>query len=170
MDETGTRRGSVTTEDDGRQRLEFRRTWPVPADDVWTALTRPDRLARWIGRYDGERAPGATGTFTLTFELEPAAERVTVAECVEQRRLVLEWPDQEGWRVELDLVTRGGGTTLVFVQRFPDATGLPDYATGWHWYLDKLDAEMTGKPQPRAADWDAFLAEVGPAYGRAPEG
>jgi hypothetical protein len=35
-------------------------------------------------------------------------------------------------------------------------------AMGWHWYLDKLDAEVSGRPQP--AEWDAFLAEVGPAY------
>ena len=50
------RRGTVTAEADGRQRLEFRRSWPDPIDDVWSALTEPDRLARWIGRYEGERA------------------------------------------------------------------------------------------------------------------
>ena len=33
---------------------------------------------------------------------------------------------------------------------------------GWHWYLDKLDAEVGGGPGP--ADWDAFFAEVGPGY------
>ena len=31
-------------------------SWPDPIDDVWAALTEPDRLARWIGVYDGERA------------------------------------------------------------------------------------------------------------------
>ena len=44
-----TRRGIVTRLDDGRQRLEFRRSWPDPIDDVWAALTEPDRMARWIG-------------------------------------------------------------------------------------------------------------------------
>jgi uncharacterized protein YndB with AHSA1/START domain len=44
-----TRRGAVTTEDDGRQRLGLRRFWPDPLDGVWAALTEPDRLARWIG-------------------------------------------------------------------------------------------------------------------------
>ena len=52
-------RGVVTTEDDGRQRLEFRRSWPDPIEDVWPALTEPDRLARWIGTYEGERGPVA---------------------------------------------------------------------------------------------------------------
>jgi uncharacterized protein YndB with AHSA1/START domain len=63
-----TRRGVVTREPDGRQRLEFRRSWADPIEDVWSALTEPDRLARWIGRYDGERAAGGTGTFTMTHE------------------------------------------------------------------------------------------------------
>jgi DNA-binding transcriptional ArsR family regulator len=53
------RRGVVTTEDDGRQRLEFRRSWPDPIDDVWVGAHRARPAARWIGTYDGERAPAA---------------------------------------------------------------------------------------------------------------
>jgi hypothetical protein len=37
---------------------------------------------------------------------------------------------------------------------------------GWHWYLEKFGAELGG-PAP-TGDWDAFVAEVGPAYGRTP--
>jgi uncharacterized protein YndB with AHSA1/START domain len=165
MDETDTRYGSVEPEDGGR-RLEFRRTWPVPADEVWTALTDPGRTVRWIGRYDGERAPGATGSFTMTFEGEGPAERLRIVECAELHRLVLEWPDQAGWRVELDLVAQRGGSTLIFVQRFADPAAVPDVATGWHWYLDRLDAEISGTEPP--SEWDAFVAEVGPHYGYAP--
>ena len=45
----------------------------------------------------------------------------------------------------------------------PAAADVTDMAMGWHWYLDKLDAEVSGRPQP-TADWDTFTAEVGPAY------
>ena len=34
-------RGVVTRLDDGRQRLEFRRSWPDPIEDGWSALTEP---------------------------------------------------------------------------------------------------------------------------------
>ena len=168
VDSTDTRYGTVTEEPGGGRRLEFRRTWPDDADDVWAALTDPDRTVRWIGSYDGERGAGATGTVTMAFEDGAPAERLTVAECVAPSRLVLEWPDTGGWRVELDLVAQRGGTTLIFVQRFADPSGVPDVAAGWHWYLDKLDAEIAGGAPP--GDWDAFLAEVGPRYGRVPEG
>ena len=160
------RRGVVTTEDDGRQRLEFRRSWPDPIEDVWSALTEPDRLARWIGRYEGERRAGGAGTFAMTHEAgEDAGSPTTIVECDPPRRLVIEWvqPDADAWRVDLDLWVEDGRTVLRFVQLFPAAADVTDMAMGWHWYLDKLDSEVSGRPQP-TADWDTFTAEVGPAY------
>jgi uncharacterized protein YndB with AHSA1/START domain len=162
-----TRRGVVTREDDGRQRLVFRRSWPDPIEDVWGALTAPDRLARWLGVYDGARGPGGTGTFTMTHEGgEHAGDPMTIVECDPPRRLVVEWTQQETgtWRVDLDLWSEDGRTQLRFVQVFPADADVTDFALGWHWYLDKLGAEVAGERAP--GEWDAFLAEVGAAYGR----
>ena len=156
------RYGTVTDGPGGTRRLEFRRSWPDPIEDVWSALTEPDRLARWIGTYDGGRGTGGTGTFTMTHESEPAGEAMTIVECDPPRRLVLAWDGQENWRVDLDLSEEGGRTVLRFAQVFVTTEEVPDVAAGWHWYLDKFEAELTGRPQP--GDWDAFLAEVGPAY------
>ncbi|MCZ2859043.1 SRPBCC family protein [Blastococcus sp. VKM Ac-2987] len=162
----GARRGTVTTEDDGRRRLEFRRSWPDPIEDVWAALTEPDRMGRWIGTYEGERAVGGTGTFTMTHEAEQIGEPMTIRECDPPRRLVVEWTQQEteDWSLALDLRAEDGRTHLLFTQVFPAGTDVVDFAMGWHWYLDKFGAEVAGDPVP--GDWDAFLAEVGPAYGR----
>ena len=165
MTDIDDRRGVVTTAAEGRQRLEFRRSWPDPIEDVWAALTEPDRLARWIGVYDGERRPGGTGTFAMTHEGgEPAGEPTTLVECDPPRRRVIEWvqQDAQAWRIDLDLWVEDGRTVLRFVQFFAADADVADFAGGWHWYLDKLDAEVGGRPQP--ADWDAFWAEVGPGY------
>ena len=166
-EELETRRGVVTVEDDGRQRLEFRRSWPDPIEDVWSALTDPERLARWIGVYDGERAVGGRGAFAMTHEEgEPVGHPMTIVECDPPRRLVIEWAQQDtdAWRVDLDLWREGDRTVLRFVQFYGAGADLTDFALGWHWYLDKLGAEVGGTRGP--AEWDAFLAEVGPAYGR----
>ena len=158
------RRGVVTTEDDGRQRLEFRRSWPDPVEDVWSALTEPDRLARWIGTYDGERVPGGTGTFTMTHEQEPVGEPVRIVECDRPRRLVVEWVGQDDWILAVDLWSEDDRTVLRFRQVFAAGVDVADFAAGWHWYLDKLDAEVGGRPGP--GDWDAFAADVAaPVYG-----
>ncbi len=160
-------RGVVTIEDDGRQRLEFRRSWPDPIEDVWSALTEPERLARWIGVYDGERAVGGRGTFAMTHEEgESGSEPMTIVECDPPRRLVIEWvqQDTDAWRVDLDLWREGDRTVLRFVQFYGAGADVTDFVLGWHWYLNRFGAEVAGTPAP--ADWDTFLAEVGPAYGR----
>ena len=164
-DDLEARRGAVTTEDDGRLRLEYRRSWPDPIEEVWAALTEPERLARWIGRYEGPRGAGATGTFVMTQEEgDQSGQGITILECEPPRRLVVEWePSDYGhWRVELDLRAEGDRTVLRFVQHFPAGTDVTDMALGWHWYLDKVGAEIDGGAGP--ADWDAFVAETGPAY------
>ncbi|MGY2085484.1 metalloregulator ArsR/SmtB family transcription factor [Blastococcus sp. SYSU DS0539] len=162
------RRGAVTTEADGRQRLEFRRSWPDPVEDVWAALTDPDRMARWIGTYEGERGPGGHGTFTMTHEEEQVGEPMRIVECTPPRRLVVAWvqePEGSGvWRIDLDLSVEDDRTVLRFVQVFAADADVTDFAMGWHWYLDKLDAELGGRSVP--GDWESFSAEVGPAYGR----
>ena len=158
----GDRRGEVGTDPDGRRRLVFRRSWPDPAADVWAALTEPERSARWIGRYDGPHGAGAEGVFTMTAEEGAPTERVRIAECEPPRRLVVQWLDEMAWRVEVDLTEDGGTTTLVLTQVLPAGTDVADVASGWHWYLDRLDAAVTGGDVP--ADWDAFHAVVGPGY------
>jgi uncharacterized protein YndB with AHSA1/START domain len=162
---TDERYGVVTEEPGGAQRLQFRRSWPDPIEDVWSALTEPERLARWIGTYDGQRGAGGAGTFTMTHEEQPSGEAMTIVECDPPRRLVVEWPGEQGWRVDLDLSVEDGRTVLTFSQVFGPGADVGDYAAGWHWYLDKFDSEVTGRPQP--AGWDTFFAEVGPGYGRA---
>ena len=158
------RYGVVTDEPGGTRRLQFRRSWPDPIEDVWSALTENDRLERWIGRYDGNRGTGAGGTFTMTHEAEPVGEAMTIVECDPPRRLVVEWTAEQHFRVELDLAVEDGRTVLVFSQRFAPGADVGDYAAGWHWYLDKFEAVLTGRPAP--AEWDAFYAEVGPGYAR----
>jgi len=168
-EERTARRGTVTRQDDGSRRLEFRRSWPDPIEDVWGALTEDDRLGRWIGRYEGGRGAGATGTFFMTEEGgEHSGSPMTILECEPPRRLVVEWVQEgsDNWRVDLDLWTEDGRTWLRFTQVFAPEADVTDMALGWHWYLDKLDAELTGGEQAQASGWDAFVAAVGPAYGR----
>jgi uncharacterized protein YndB with AHSA1/START domain len=100
----------------------------------------------------------------MTHEQEPVGETMRVVECDPPRRLVVSWVGQDDWSVELDLWREDGRTVLRFRQVFAADADVADFAAGWHWYLDKFDAEVGGRPVPR--EWDAFAAEVaGPVYG-----
>jgi uncharacterized protein YndB with AHSA1/START domain len=157
------RYGQVTELPGGVQ-VQFRRSWPDPIEDVWAALTEPDRTARWIGTYEGERRVGGAGTLTMTHEEQSVGEPVRIVECDPPHRLVVQWESEQAWRVELQLTVADGRTVLLFTQLFAPGTEAVDYALGWHWYLDMFDAELTGGARP--GDWDTFLAATGPAYGR----
>ena len=101
-------------------------------------------------------------------EGEHAGSPTRIVECDPPRRLVVEWvqEESENWRVDLDLWAEDGRTVLRFVQFFPAGADVTDMALGWHWYLDKLGAEIDGGTAP--TDWDAFVAVTGSAYGRPP--
>jgi uncharacterized protein YndB with AHSA1/START domain len=157
------RLGRVTEVAEGVQ-VQFRRSWPDPIEDVWAALTRSDRTARWIGTYEGERRVGGSGTLTMTHEEESAGEPMRIVECDPPHRLVVQWESEQAWRIQLDLAEDQGRTVLVFTQVFPAGTDAGDYVLGWHWYLDQFHAELTGAAPP--GDWETFLAATGPAYGR----
>jgi uncharacterized protein YndB with AHSA1/START domain len=157
------RLGQVTEVPEGVQ-VRFRRSWPDPVEEVWAALTEPDRTARWFGTYAGERRVGGSGTLTMTHEEQSAGEPMRILECDPPRRLVVQWESEQAWRIQLDLAQEQGRTVLTFTQVFPPGTDAGDYVLGWHWYLDQLGAEVTGGPAPAA--WDEFVAAAGPAYGR----
>ncbi len=157
------RLGEVTEVPEG-VRVRFRRSWPDPIEDVWAALTEPDRTARWIGTYEGERRVGGAGTLTMDQEEGAGGEPMRIVECDPPRRLVVQWESEQAWRVQLDLTEEQDRTVLVFTQVFPAGTDAGDYVLGWHWYLDRFGAALTGSAPP--GDWDSFLAATGPAYGR----
>ena len=99
----------------------------------------------------------------MTAEEGAPASRLRIVECEPPRRLVVQWLDEMGWRVAVDLTEDGGTTTLVFTHGLNGDIGTTDVASGWHCYLDLLDAVLTGGEVP--ADWDSFYAAVGPGYG-----
>jgi len=102
----------------------------------------------------------------MTHEEQHLGQPMTIVECDPPRRLVVEWPQEGtgGWRVDLDLSARDGRTVLRFVQVFPADADVADVAMGWHWYLDKFDTEVSGRPGP--GEWDTFFPQVAPDYGR----
>jgi uncharacterized protein YndB with AHSA1/START domain len=132
---------------DGVHHLVIERTFAAPIDDVWAAVTEPERMARWIGTWSGDPATRRVA-FRMLFEggdPEGHGEDVDIRECDPPRRLaVTTHAAGQSWMLELDLSEADGVTTLVFTQPAVDPREAENVGPGWEYYLDRLVAVETG--------------------------
>ena len=140
------------------------RTFRMPRDEVWKAITEPERLERWIGTWSGDPAEGRV-SFRMTAEGEdiPANDYV-ITGCRPTEHLGLE-ADAAGMHFELrlDLSEEDGVTTLLFAQRMSDPEVASAVGPGWEYYLDRLVAAETGRD---VADvkWDGYYPALADDY------
>jgi uncharacterized protein YndB with AHSA1/START domain len=88
---------------------------PARPDEVWDALTEPERLADWFANeVEIDLRPGGTVTFRWSNGEE---RRGTLTEVEPEERLAFEW-DDDG-EVEFTLTEADGGTQLEVVETAP---------------------------------------------------
>jgi uncharacterized protein YndB with AHSA1/START domain len=129
----------------GRRVLTIVREFRAPIEDVWAAVTEPERLSRWIGTWEGDPASGQV-MFTMTAEGATTAEEMEIRECDPPRLLrVTSHVGEEHWFLEVLLEEREGVTTLTFTQPDIEPTQAESVGPGWEYYLDRLVAVQTGR-------------------------
>jgi uncharacterized protein YndB with AHSA1/START domain len=90
--------------------------FPVPPDELWDALTDPERLEEWFANdVELEPRPGGAGVFRWD---DGEEQRATVVVAEPGERLVLDWED-EG-EVEFTLEPVEGGTRLLVREAAPE--------------------------------------------------
>jgi uncharacterized protein YndB with AHSA1/START domain len=144
---------------EGQHVLVLTRQLRAPIEDVWAAVTEPDRLARWIGTWEGDPTSGSVH-FRMLFEGDHPGDTMTIRVCEPPRRLhVTSRVGNEKWLLDLDLEHADGLTTLTFVQRDVTVEQASDVGPGWDYYLDRLvDAETGADPAQRDFDRDYYPA------------
>jgi uncharacterized protein YndB with AHSA1/START domain len=137
-----------------RLTLFVTRTFDAPIEDVWAAITEPDRLARWIGTWSGDPESGSV-LFAMTAEGQaPPGDAMEIRECTPPRRLaVTSQVVEQRWYLDVDLSEADGVTTLAFSQPDVDHLDAPSVGAGWEYYLDRLVAAETGG-DPAAVDFE----------------
>lgn len=144
---TTTPLGTVLRDVDG-VRLEFTRSYDASAEEVWSALTDPDRTARWLGRWTGDPASGAV-ELVMAAEEDAPAERVTIDACEPPHRLAVTVGTADGpWPLVVTLAEEGRGTALRFVHHLAEPYDASSLGPGWHFYLDRLAAALVEQPVP----------------------
>ena len=134
-------------------------------DDLWGALTDPDRLAHWYGEVEGELSQG--GEFRVRIAL--AGERTGQVEaCEPPQRLLLTMRDpdaQPGQPEQLvngaQLIAEGAQTRLIWEVRGMPVDLLPAYGAGIQVHVEHLADYISGRELRNVeARWNELL----PAY------
>ena len=153
--------GSLRSENGkGVVRIEDR--YDTDIDDLWSALTDPRRLARWIAEVEGDLRLG--GEFRARFFASGWEGTGRVEACEPPRRLLLvtkglDQPDEHV--IEATLAADGDQTILVLEERGMPLNLLAAYGSGIQVHVEDLAAHLAGRER---CDSEARWNELLPAY------
>jgi uncharacterized protein YndB with AHSA1/START domain len=153
--------GSLRSADGtGVVRVEDR--FDTDVDDLWSVITDPGRLARWIGEVEGDLRLG--GEFRARFFSSGWEGTGRVEACEPPRRLLVltKQPGQvEEHSIEATLTADGDQTILVWEERGMPLDHLAAYGSGIQVHVEDLAAYLAGRER---CDASARWAELLPAY------
>jgi uncharacterized protein YndB with AHSA1/START domain len=154
--------GRLRAEDD-RAGVRFERRYDATPAELWSALTEPERLTRWLANV-AELELRVGGRFALVWQEDGQRTDGTVLALEPGRLLELGWtyPGEPDSAVRFELSADGDGTVLVLDHRGLPPASIAGYGAGWHSHLDSLEAHLQGGE----ADWSARFEELGPGYER----
>ena len=146
--------------DEKRGAIRVHDLYDTDIEDLWSACTVPERLARWIAEVSGDdlREGGTVqAAFTSTWA---GPIRIETCERPHHLRLTLEPDSDDQTEVEVWLAEEGTGTRLVVEERGLPLDGLHFYGAGWHAHLEDLGRSLVGESSTWKARWD----ELSPVY------
>jgi uncharacterized protein YndB with AHSA1/START domain len=150
LHDTGDNKGTVRVED----------FYDTDIQDLWSALTDPKRLERWLATVEGDLRLGGqiTARFTSTWS---GPGRIDV--CEAPHRLLVTWNagTVEETVTDADLTAEGDRTRLVIHERGLPSDELAAHGAGWQAHLEDLAAEVQGRP---AGDWRGRWTKLTPLY------
>ncbi|SEO80580.1 SRPBCC family protein [Actinacidiphila rubida] len=158
--DTGTRIVGSLRSEDGSGVVRMEDLFATDADDLWTALTEPRRLAAWLAEVDGDLHLGGTfqAVFTSSWE---GPGRVDV--CEPARRLLVTMnpglPDETV--IEALLTPEDGGTRLVIEERGLPLSEYSKHGAGWQAHVEDLIAHLDGRDR---TPWRDRWAQLAPHY------
>ena len=146
---------------DGKGVVRMEDRFDTGIDDLWSAITDPLRLARWLGEVEGDLRLG--GEFRARFfDGWEGTGRVEVCEPPQRLLVVTKHHRQEDEQViEAALAADGDQTILVWEERGMPLNLLAEYGSGIQVHVENLAAYLAGR---ELGDGEARWNELMPAY------
>ena len=148
---------------DGKGIVRMEDRFDTDIDDLWSALTDPRRLARWLGEVEGDLRLG--GEFRAHFFTSGWEGTGRVEACEPPHRLLLVTKDpDEPYElvIEATLTADGDRTDLVIEERGMPPDLLAPYGAGIQVHVEDLASHIAGRE--RTDDAQARWEQLLPAY------
>ncbi len=151
--------------DGARRTLVLTRRIGARADELWQALAQSDRLERWFGSWRGDPSSGQV-MLTMNAEAAPVpAVPCEIRVCDPPQRLGISVTDSYGhWQLTIELRESNGMTDLTLRHEDIELQAVPEVGPGWEWYLDRLEATVTGSALPTLEDFVDCYTPMGEDY------
>ena len=147
---------------DGKGIVRMEDRFDTDIDDLWSALTDPRRLARWLGEVEGDLRLG--GEFRARFFSSGWEGTGRVEACEPPQRLLVLTKDADEPAeqvIEATLAVDGDQTILVIEERGMPLDQLAAYGAGVQIHVEDLAAHLAERERrDTEARWDELL----PAY------
>ena len=147
---------------DGKGAVRMEDRFDTDIDDLWSALTDPRRLARWLGDVEGDLRLG--GEFRARFFASGWEGTGRVEACEPPRRLLVTTKHHrqaDEQVIEAMLAADGDQTILVWEERGMPLNLLAAYGAGIQVHVEDLAAHIAGRER---CDAEARWNELFPAY------
>ncbi len=129
-------------------------------DDLWSALTDAQRLARWIAEVEGDFRLGGDFRATFTSGWEGSG-RVDMCEPPRHLLVTMTPGGEDETVIEAELVADGDQTRLVVEERGLPLEELAAHGAGWQTHVEDLAAHLEGRER---TDWRSRWNELAPSY------
>ncbi len=147
---------------DGKGVVRMEDRFDTVIDDVWSALTDPRRLVRWLGEVEGDLRLGGEFRFHFFSSGSEGTGRVQACEPPRRLLLVIKGLDEPYEQViEAALAADGDQTILVVEERGMPPDLLAAYGAGIQVHVEDLAAHLAGRER---CDAGARWNELQPAY------
>lgn len=152
--------GTLRSED-GKAVVRMQDRFDTDIDDLWSALTDPRRLSRWLGEFDGDLRLG--GEYRSRFYASGAEGIMRVEVCEPPRHLRVVSTSSAEQFTDVTLTADGDHTILVLEQRGMPLELLAGYGAGIQVHVEDLASHIAGRER---CDAEVRWKELQPAYDR----
>lgn len=151
--------GSMRRIDEQRGAVRVEDVYDTDIADLWSAVTEPERLARWIANVDGDLRVGGMvqAQFTSSWE---GPGRIDVCDAPNHLVLTMQPGTDDEAVIEAVLTAEGERTRLVVEERGLPLGVLYKHGAGWQAHIEDLGRYLAGG----GSNWKARWTELTPDY------